>query len=66
MEEELQEPLSALTTQSKTSLGRWGAPLHRDGRTGVRRQMWGADTVDALLNLAPDNGFDDEPRAGPH
>jgi hypothetical protein len=30
----------------------------------VLSKMWGADTVDvldALLNLAPDNGFDDEP-----
>lgn len=62
---ELQEAFIAAYPAAKTNLGRWffEAPLHSEGRTWVLSKMWGADTVgalDALLNLAPNNGFDYE------
>lgn len=51
--------------RAEQHLGRWFLPqaLRRDGRTWVLSKMWGADTVDALdalIALAPDEGFDYE------
>lgn len=62
---ELQEAFIAAYPAAGTNLGRWfvESPLHGEGRTWLLSKMWGADTVDALdalLNLAPNSGFDYE------
>ncbi|MDP9397339.1 MAG: hypothetical protein M3P96_05720 [Actinomycetota bacterium] len=60
--EDLLGALSSTYPRARGNLDRWvhEAPLHDADRTWVLTKMWGADTtdyLDALLTLAPGEGF---------
>ena len=62
---DLETAVVATYPRAEQHLGRWflADGLQHDGRTWVLSGMWGADTadaLDALLELAPGQGFDDE------